>query len=1370
MKIYFNSSFVERERITDDLWVKDNNGNTLYAYFDNLDLANANVKTRLVIEWANGETTNELVMNKSIGNGYVYITLPRLAYSGKAKFTLRIYRNEKLEQTCMFTRNIKENVDASDDVFINNEEYEAILNAIENLNTTTLDKESASKIYQVILKSGINIKTINGMSLLGSGDIEIKTSTGDVVNITSLNGTNWQLKDDLDLSFFDSQNKMNINFNSNGKSFGSITLENGQLKYGNTVVYVESESGEVPEIPTPGVPETKLETLLNTSWKLKDNANVDELLYNNISNIYLTVRYETSVVKQDIVLYTKQHLFGEALQGLSFGDDNNGGTVAIMYDLDNNKYTTLFKGIFSIVDGGEDLTDSTIINWFETNCEQVEFVNYDFEEKTTNSLDGLTFIFKDKIDISKDFAFYFNLDINQTDSNGTPIIYKGLFSKPFGSGGKNRYLTLNPYGVNIYLETSSGLTNWTSSLPRTFTVQGNVSLDAESWILENCESDSINVEEKVKVTIHYGNALDNLTEVKYVAKGGTITLTPKTVNGYTFEGWFSDSSFNDVFDFSEPINENVDVYAKYVVISNEEEGGDDEIITPSNNTVVFNGTLNNEDASLIYSFTCNNKKYSGLIFSNQKLIYVTIAGSQVVVYNNSWLKEYYRIIVFDNIDELTTNELNLISENSNESLNDDGTLIYNKVYVNTINCSISTIETGQVLTSNYIPVLKNGNLAVTFINNDNYSFDNNDNAFEISGTTNYLIDRYTVILNNVNASATIKAEAILTDEKDYNGRTYVILEKPTYTSGLTTELTFTSNETIYESVSFRTDGIYYDDTKVYDGTNWVDINYRLITIDSSVSGTFADWIEENKMCLNSYKWYINSLYNVDLSQYSIPAINNVIFHIQNFDDFYTKMVFNFDIETQKLKSIDYVNDNNEYLNVVSANALGNVNWNKHYFRTLNFEYNGEQESYDKYREYLPLLKFLLFNAKAKNFNELTDLYGTIWKIKADLNTSSTTNISIPFIFGCPNHTVFYGIKVTGTKVATRTIAYYVDDNIVQVNNSIYDPLTKWSDDLFRTININPNDFGAVKYNDNLHDATLISWLTTNAELVKGDGAVVKMMMRSMMMRNATYNVSNGNSYVWVNPEYKFIYIEQNGGADASVINVVDWFKANAEFLSKENVTYSLKLENNKLMLVGSDGSISKVTLTSNENNNENNNEVDLSNHYTKKESDNKFVSKTSFDTTISGINTSLNGIPNTYATKSAVETLEADLNQKINSNTTSFGNYYTKTALNNLKRTRELFRGNASSGVLTFDRTKEWGMLIFDCLVSGEEEGYGNFQLVAPVYDYADENYTAKEIVRAFEGGTFPMCSIKLSPNDDNNSKTDFVATNCKVKAIYYVA
>lgn len=1198
MKIYFNSSFVEKERITDDLWVKGNNGNTLYVYFDNLDLANVNVKTRLVIEWSNGETTNELVMNKSIGNGYVYITLPRLAYSGQAKFTLRIYRNEKLEQTCIFTRKIKESVDASDDNFINREEYEAILNAIENLNSSTLDKESASKIYQVILTSGINIKTINGMSLLGSGDIEIKTSSGDVVNITSLNGTNWQLKENLDLSFFNSQNKMNINFNSNGKSFGSITFENKQLKYGNTVVYVESESGEVPEIPTPDVPETTIDTLLNTSWKLKDNANVDDLLYNNISNIYLTVRYETSVVRQDIVLYTKQHLFGEALQGLSFGDDNNGGTVAIMYDLDSNKYTTLFKGIFSIVDGGEDLIDANIINWFETNCEQVEFVNYDFEEKTTNALDGLTFTFKDKVDISKDFAFYFNLDINKTDSNGTPIIYKGLFSKPFGSGGGNRYLTLNPYGVNIYLETSSGLTNWTASLPRTFTVQGNVSLEAESWILENCESDSIDVEEKVKVTIHYGNALDNLTEVKYVAKGETITLTTKTVSGYTFEGWFTDVNFNTAFDFSQPINENVDIYAKYVVISNEEEGGggddDDEIITPSNNTVVFNGTINNEDASLIYDFTCNNKKYSGLIFSNQKLIYVTTAGSQVVVYNNGWIKEYYRIIVFDNIDDLTTDELNLIRENSDESLNDDGTLIYNKVYINTINCSISSIETGQVLTSNYIPVLKNGNLAVTFINNDNYSFDNNENAFEISGTNNYIIDRYTVIINNVNASATIKAEAISTNTKDYNGRTYVILEKPTYTSGLTTELTFTANETTYESISFKTDGIYYEDTKVYDGTNWVDINYRLINIDSLVSGTFADWIEENKMCLNSYKWYINPLLKVDLSTYNIPSINNVIFHIQNFDEFYTKMVFNFDIETQKLNSIDYVNDDGEYLNVVSADTLGNANWKKHYFRTLNFEYNGEQESYDKYREYLPLLKFLLFNAKAKNFNELTDLFGTIWKIKADLNTSSTTNISIPFIFGCPNNTVFYGIKVTGTKVVVRNIAYYIDENVIQVNNSIYDPVTKWNDELFRTININPNDFGAVKYNDNLHDVTLISWLTTNAELVKGDGAVVRMM-RSMMMRNATYNVSNENSYVWINPEYKFIYIEQNGGADASAINVVDWFKANAEFLSKENVTYTLKLENNQLMLVGSDGSISKVPLTTNENNNE----VDLSNYYTK---------------------------------------------------------------------------------------------------------------------------------------------------------------------------
>ena len=57
--------------------------------------------------------------------------------------------------------------------------------------------------------------------------------------------------------------------------------------------------------------------------------------------------------------------------------------------------------------------------------------------------------------------------------------------------------------------------------------------------------------------------------------------------------------------------------------------------------------------------------------------------------------------------------------------------------------------------------------------------------------------------------------------------------------------------------------------------------------------------------------------------------------------------------------------------------------------------------------------------------------------------------------------------------------------------------------------------------------------------------------------------------------------------------------------------------------------------------------VDLSNYYTKTEADNQFTANTVFNTTTMGINTILNDIPNTYATKTTVDDLETQLRQEI---------------------------------------------------------------------------------------------------------------------------
>lgn len=59
--------------------------------------------------------------------------------------------------------------------------------------------------------------------------------------------------------------------------------------------------------------------------------------------------------------------------------------------------------------------------------------------------------------------------------------------------------------------------------------------------------------------------------------------------------------------------------------------------------------------------------------------------------------------------------------------------------------------------------------------------------------------------------------------------------------------------------------------------------------------------------------------------------------------------------------------------------------------------------------------------------------------------------------------------------------------------------------------------------------------------------------------------------------------------------------------------------------------------------------VDLSNYYTKQESEDQFASKSSFNTTVMGINAVLDDIPNTYATRVSVAGLEATVMGEISS-------------------------------------------------------------------------------------------------------------------------
>ena len=156
MKVYFNSigQFLEQDT-TMDLFVKGNNGNVVECYFKDLDLSNKNLKFRMVIKWADGSTTNELLMNKSILNDYVFLTLPTLKIDGLTEFIVKIYNYEILQQTAIFERKILESIDAKDTYEITDEQYNVLISSIEELNNDLVKISVDNEEIKQGLKQGI---------------------------------------------------------------------------------------------------------------------------------------------------------------------------------------------------------------------------------------------------------------------------------------------------------------------------------------------------------------------------------------------------------------------------------------------------------------------------------------------------------------------------------------------------------------------------------------------------------------------------------------------------------------------------------------------------------------------------------------------------------------------------------------------------------------------------------------------------------------------------------------------------------------------------------------------------------------------------------------------------------------------------------------------------------------------------------------------------------------------------------------------------------------------------------------------------------------------------------------------------------------
>lgn len=137
MKIYFNSAYSEIVDLRDtsgEIWVKGDNGHNLECFFESITVSSSTLTPRLVIEWADGTTTNELPLFSNYLDNCYHINLPTLEVSGETQFQIRLYdRTNSLRQTAIFSRVVKESLNASDDTNITPAEYQTLMNAMQDL-------------------------------------------------------------------------------------------------------------------------------------------------------------------------------------------------------------------------------------------------------------------------------------------------------------------------------------------------------------------------------------------------------------------------------------------------------------------------------------------------------------------------------------------------------------------------------------------------------------------------------------------------------------------------------------------------------------------------------------------------------------------------------------------------------------------------------------------------------------------------------------------------------------------------------------------------------------------------------------------------------------------------------------------------------------------------------------------------------------------------------------------------------------------------------------------------------------------------------------------------------------------------------------
>lgn len=95
----------------------------------------------------------------------------------------------------------------------------------------------------------------------------------------------------------------------------------------------------------------------------------------------------------------------------------------------------------------------------------------------------------------------------------------------------------------------------------------------------------------VKFVSDHGSFADQTIEYGETIK--TDKLTIPTVEGYTFDGWYTDATYSTKFDFTKPIKSNTKVYAKWTAKDYEVSFITEHGKAPASQNVKYNGTATN---------------------------------------------------------------------------------------------------------------------------------------------------------------------------------------------------------------------------------------------------------------------------------------------------------------------------------------------------------------------------------------------------------------------------------------------------------------------------------------------------------------------------------------------------------------------------------------------------------------------------------------------------------------------------------------------------------------------------------------------------------------------------------------------------------